>query len=568
MQRLLFRTWEKALLLPLLVAAGLVSAAAPDIGTTLDSLRPSREAPRIAPEGALPQAPRPAQPLDSPIKVGVRGFRVTGVTVFPDAELQGVLQSFVGRDLSFGELNQAAGLITDYYRARGYSLAYAYLPLQAIANGVVEIVVLEGRIGKIQINLSPDAPVTEVRVLDYVASLQSGVIVEQRLLERALLLLNDLPGVVVQSTLRPGDSVGETDLVLDVTAGQMAQGTLEGDNWGGRFSGENRLSASLTLNSATRMNERILFRTVYSEEGATQLNTLTYLVPLNSIGTKLSLTYSKVDYNLINDFAALQSHGSGLVSSVQVLHPFVRSRDLNLYGSLTGDDKRLHDRNDSVGTVDDRRIRLFGVGLSGDLRDSVAGGGVTSFSVASTSGRHTLETPAVALIDASPAGLHTAGAFRKISFDVRRIQALTPATSLYFSLLGQEASRNLPSAERVGFGGPNAVRAYPGGEASSDSGYVASAELRLALPRIDFLGGDASLSAFYDWSRSTVNTNARPIDTQNRRGLSGYGLGLNIGRANDFVVKAIVAWRGDDKQPVADPVNRTPRVWLNAIKYF
>ena len=94
---------------------------------------------------------------------------------------------------------------------------------------------LEGRIGKIQINLSPDAPVTEARVLGYVASLQSGVIVEQRLLERALLLLNDLPGVVVSSTLRPGDSVGETDLVLDVTAGQMAQGTFEGDNWGGAF---------------------------------------------------------------------------------------------------------------------------------------------------------------------------------------------------------------------------------------------------------------------------------------------------------------------------------------------
>src|SRR6185436_12231027 len=50
------------------------------------------------------------------------------------------------KELDFEGLNDAATKVRAYHRSRGYFLAQAYLPQQAIRNGSVEIAVIEGRV--------------------------------------------------------------------------------------------------------------------------------------------------------------------------------------------------------------------------------------------------------------------------------------------------------------------------------------------------------------------------------------------------------------------------------------
>ncbi|MFD2408105.1 ShlB/FhaC/HecB family hemolysin secretion/activation protein [Azorhizophilus paspali] len=57
------------------------------------------------------------------------------------------------------------------------------------------------------------------------------------------------PGVEVRSTLRPGASVGTTDLIVETHPAPLLSDSLDADNHGNRFMGQNRLGLTLNLNS-------------------------------------------------------------------------------------------------------------------------------------------------------------------------------------------------------------------------------------------------------------------------------------------------------------------------------
>jgi hemolysin activation/secretion protein len=136
------------------------------------------------------------------------------------------------------------------------------------------------------------------------------------------------------------------------------------------------------------------------------------------------------------------------------------------------------------------------------------------------------------------------------------------------TMVGQQASKNLPSAEKMSLGGPNGVRAYPVGEAAGDTGLLIQGEARYLWPGVKVLDGDFLVSAHYDWGQVYVNEKPLPTETQNKRSISGYGVGVQLGREGTFVVRGSVSWRAEHEGPTADPESRDPRGWVQAIKWF
>ena len=140
------------------------------------------------------EQPRPAMRGSASLKVTVKQFRISGNQIYSDAELQPTLKDSIGKELDFEGLTEAANNVRAYYRAKGYFLAQAYLPAQQIRDGVVEIAILEGRLGTIE--LKPD-PASRLRpdfargILDQ--HLKEGDPITETGLERPLLLLSDLP---------------------------------------------------------------------------------------------------------------------------------------------------------------------------------------------------------------------------------------------------------------------------------------------------------------------------------------------------------------------------------------
>src|SRR3954466_6614514 len=126
---------------------------APDAGQLLEQQRqPLRLPPPDEPVLPKPPEPKPALPASPQLKVAVQKFTFTGNIRYPEEALQTQVQEFIGKELDFEGLNEAATKVRSFYRTRGYFLAQAYLPRQVIREGRIEIGLIEGRIGEVDLD--------------------------------------------------------------------------------------------------------------------------------------------------------------------------------------------------------------------------------------------------------------------------------------------------------------------------------------------------------------------------------------------------------------------------------
>lgn len=515
----------------------------PDAGRIQQQFeREAERLPAIAPrKPAAPvvdEAARPALAVPDGVAFPVNGFRFTRNTVFGDAELQPLLKNFVGKELSLADLQRAADAITAFYRERGYFVARAYVPAQEIRDGIVEIMVLEGKLDSVSLK-----PTTELRLRPEVvertlrAALPPGEVIREADLERGLLLLNDLPGITARSVISPGTALGTSTITAEVSEGPLVSGSLDTDNHGNKYSGYYQLGATLNLNDPSGHGD--FFTARIAASSGTGYGRIAYQIPLGYTGLRLAGIYSETTYELCCDFEALKARGDAQTATLVLQYPFVRSRDYSLYGSFAYDARSYFDET-IAGTTSDKKGRLFTLGANGDSRDFLHGGGLNNFWLALTSGRLDLDDWAPnRAADAASARTH--GSYGKAAYSLSRLQNLGAATSLYAGLSGQFATKNLDSSEKFVLGGATGLRGYPTGEAAGDEGALLNLELRHnVFDSLQFTGflehGEIRLhkDPWAGWQG--VNTRI-----SNRYGLSDYGVAMNWHRPGHLVVRASAA---------------------------
>jgi len=544
-------------------AMGLAAAQAqvrPDAGQTLESIRPAPAVPEKDRGSALPTEPeRPALSTPGEQRIPVRAIQITGARAIAQSELLPLVQDAIGRDLTLDELNALARRITQAYRARGYLLSRAYLPAQDVSSGRIEIAVLEGRLDRV--TLQNDSRLRNAQAEAFLAPLHAGAAALQgSALERSLLLLDDVPGAAVSSTLKPGGAVGAADLDVRLRDTPLLSGSVEADNTGNRYTGEYRLGGTLEINNPSRFGDLLTLRLIDSGPGL-QYARGAWLLPLGGSGLKAGLAWSSLRYRLGRDFETLGAHGSADVGSAWALYPLLRSQNRNLNLQVSYDAKRLVDLVDASASNSTKKLRVWTLGLSGDHSDDFFGGGASLYSASLVSGRLGLD-PVTQALDQGPGGHNTGGGYTKLAYSYVRLQRLGGPFSLYLNLTGQAAGKTLDSSEKLSLGGAYGVRAYPQGEAAGDSAAVLNLELRWALPA----ARELQAVAFVDAGAARINQNALATDSNNRRHLLGEGLGLQWQRYADFSLKAYVAWRAGAR-PVSDS-DRNPRLWVMAAKSF
>lgn len=547
-----------------LLAAGCVSAAQAQTSppTAGELLRNNLPAPAVPPapgdDAALPAAPseRAAAPQpDEGPRIALRALRITGASAFPEAELQALVAEAPGRSLTLAELRGLAARITRHYREHGYLLARAYLPAQEIQDGRVEIAVLEGRLGERR--LHNRSSLDDARVAERLSGVAPGEPLRAAPLERALLLLDELPGLSVQSTLTPGASVGTSDLDIRIEPGSGVEGEIGFDNFGNRHTGRARVLAGLAVHNPLRLADRLALRAVSGGEGFNYAR-LAWQAPLGASDWQLGASVSAMHYALGGDFEALDASGDAYVAGLYALYPLQRSRAARLDLQLALDHKQLDDDTESVGLSSRRRIDSLALGLSGHRRDSLGGGGLTQGWLRLTRGDLSLDPVSAAL---DTAGLRTAGRYGVLGWQLQREQRLVGPFSLLAGWSGQATRDNLDASEKLSLGGPGGVRAYPQGEAPSDQAWLGRVELRWS-PQPAW-----QLALFHDAAHGRLNR--RPLAAAagaNERHLRGSGLGLQWSPAARVSLAASVAWR-DGAAPTADR-DRSPRLWVQGSCAF
>lgn len=506
---------------------------------------------------SLPAPPTPAASFR------LNDLRLNGAEALTAQELRSTTAPYIGRDVTLADLEALAQAITQRYRDRGYFLAQAVVPVQTVQGGVVEISVIEGRIGKVDVIVAPEAPISEARVRGFLAPVAAGQVVNAPAYERAMLLLSDQPGLRVGSALSEGSQPGTTDLAVEVNPAQRWQFSAEADNHGTRESGRFRIGGTARLNSPFGIGDNLDLRLMVSNGHATQFGRVSYEAPLGTSGLRAGLGLSRVNYELGGEFAELGAQGKADVFDVSLSYPLIRQRQHNLFLRASADNKRLTDEYTAVDFELKKRVRGAGLGWTWERRDDLLGGGYWSSAGTFYRGRLSIQQADVLASDQGFGGHRTAGGFSKLTAQVARLQALMPGHTLYASLGGQWASKNLDASEKLALGGARAVRAYPSGEVLVDQGWVGTLEWRWSL------NDEFTPFVFYDAARGRPLKQPGWFDTgPQSRSLRGAGIGLNWVRSGNFAINATLAWRQGTPPALTDGGGRNPRLYIQAQKSF
>lgn len=546
-------------LVPMVPPSAQAAEVPPNAGTILQQVQPVVPPVPASSGTGLTIERQGAGKAQSSAPFEVKRIRISGNTLFDTPTLHALVADAEGRTLTLAQLDELAARISEHYRSRGYPLARALIPAQVIRDGVVQINIIEARYGKVV--LDNRSAVSGSLLQDTLSALQPGQAIAQAALDRALLLLSDVPGVLVGATLKPGEAVGTSDLLVDAAAGPSVTGNATLDGYGNRFTGRARVGATVNFIEPLGHGD-ILSVTGLTSGSGLNYGRIAYDVMLNGQGTRLGGAYSELKYVLGGSLAALSVNGTAQVQSVWGKHPLVRSRELNLHAEIQYDRMELRDHIDATGIRTDRHVGNWIASLTGDARDALLAGGINTWNVSWTSGRVGFDNAAAQLADAATAG--TERRFSKWNMNLARLQYLGPRSALYLTFSGQWAGANLDAAKKMTAGGPYTVRAYDMGAVSGDSGYVVTAEFRHDLGRI--LSGQWQAVAFVDSAH--VKANEKPWAAgPNTATLSGAGVGLNWSGPDRLSARALIA---TPVGPVPALVGSTAssRAWIEVGKAF
>lgn len=325
------------------LAGGLIVAA---IGLPVLAEPPNLDAgaiERTMPREEIPKPTEaPALQVEEPgqlqaaqgFKITLQGWKITGATLIPEDELQPLLKDYLGREIGLEEMRQAARTLAAHFREQGYFVR-AFLPQQEIKDGVVEIRLVEGKLGGLKIE-NPQEVISNDRVQGTITSSQDlGQPLELKKLERGILLLHDLPGMDVTPTLKPGAKVGESDLALKVEPRPMFNASLGYANTGIRAVGLNQFSGTVAVNNAFGIGDQA---TLLVQGGSGNVfGRIGYSMPVGYSGLRVGVSASSLYFSLDRQFIGnlTDSDGEAWTGGIWASYPFIRSTRMNLYG-ITG----------------------------------------------------------------------------------------------------------------------------------------------------------------------------------------------------------------------------------------
>jgi hemolysin activation/secretion protein len=567
----------------LVMGSGFVSAQVPPPGGGIDAGALQRgleqqlpsPSPLALPEPTAP-TPAPARPAgQSEVRFEVKSFVLEGVNTIPEAKVQAVLKEWVGRPVNFDDLQKATDAIVNLYRASGFTVQ-AILPPQKIADGIVRILVTEAKLSSVFV----DTPRGETRfnkdkAAEYITYANPlGEPLNTKAIERALIILNETPGVMVSSQLEPGQKDGETALRLQLTQPkQWYQGRAEANNYGSRSTGANQGVIALTAINPTGIGDSASVNAIYSE--GSQYVQGAYSMPASPNGLRLGASGTFLNYKNVSNYVSPNGgYGDAWTGGVSAAYPLIRRQGTNVNATFNYDVKSYSNKNMlTLATISAYTINNATIGLSGNHYDSFGGGGISAGSVSVVSG----------YLDISPTsvqgfGAYTPSNFTKLTFSGNRNQQIAAdgSTTAFVSVNGQFASANLNSAEQIYMGGPYGVRAYPVAQGGGSQGGVATAELRHQFPQRVLASVFFDAGMVQQYKSSTNYEQLKGLtNASNTYTLMGAGFGVkwdwqgwNLGAMVAWKVGSNPLYSFNGQAVNTDGTNTNPRGWVTASYQF
>jgi hemolysin activation/secretion protein len=515
-------------------------------GTPVPRMLPGPSLPGVS-EGAAPAVPlAPGAAAEGAVAIATAS--ITGAMAFPAARLAPFVEGLTGPEVPVARIVAARDRLLALYRAEGFVFSAVRAELApGPAGAVLSLVVTEGHVSEVL--LDGDIGPAGTQVLRFLQPLTALRPIDAASLERALLLVQDIPGVTVRAVLRPGPGEpGALQLVAQVTR-KAFDAFLTADNRGPRFAGPEQLIAVAGLNSLTSLGERSEVLFYISSSGTLRFLQGGFESFIGDSGLKLRAYAGAGDSEPSGDLRLLGFAGTTRVFGASLSYPLLRRRayTLNVLALFDAYDNKVEtgpaDRQERVS---DDQLRMVRFGLDGVMRDTLFGSArpaTNAFSLRLSQGMNGFG--AKSNNNPIPGRAEARVDFSKASGEISRNQTLhafgeASAFSLFTAIGWQWTHDVLPPSEKFFFGGQRFGRGFFNGEVTGDSAIAGSLELQFtslahaALPDATRPVG-YQFYAFYDLGQSFEELD----DDLNRRLASaGGGLRLSLTESVQFSFEA------------------------------
>lgn len=458
------------------------------------------------------------------LKFKLNGIKIINAKSISPSELYPIYAAKLHTTITLENLLEIVGNITNYYRNRGYITSQAVLVPQRAHKGIVTIKIVEGYIDTVFVTGDPKKSARLVEL--YSKKIQQNNPLNQKQMERYLLLTDEIPGTKVQSILTPSPTKpGASDLILN-TQHQLLNGYLSYDDYGTRYIGPQQITGNIGLNSFLTSGDSGQLTAAKTPRG----NELTFIdanynLPIMSEGDRLVIggTSTKTQPLFVLEPANIIGLNKNYYANFTI--PAIREMNQNLtyiagfnYNNtrVTSFNTKLYGdyiRSLGLGFLYDNADRYRGTNsIYSDIRKGLPIAGYTT------------NTNPLTAMTSRPGGSAT---YTKVDLTISRLQQLGASHfSLYGLAKGQYGFQSLLVAEQFAYGGSQLGRGYDPAELLGDKALAGSAELRYDFNLYRKYISILQLYAFYEIGK-IWNYSANPIPSYNISAAS-TGLGARF----------------------------------------
>lgn len=494
--------------------------------------------------------------------------------------------------LTIGQLQLVANAVTQYYHEHGYFLARAVIPAQTVESGVIDIQVLEGRLGDVQVegNESYSAQWLKAPFADL-----QGELITVQTVETALLTLKNYPGLDAYGVFRPGSDVGQADIVINVQSEEWYSAYVRADNHGTLFTGKARLLADFVWNNPISGADELGITALKTFDPDNALyGQLRYSRALPDPSYRVGVELNRNTF-IVNSLGGIniigiEIGGVAQIGRIKLEKYFQRSRQASVWGTVDLARKRADTLFGSL-IINRDDLAVLGLQLNyeridsssatinaGFVRLDVGLDGIMGVPDADEIAQQE-PLPSRAAEDPDGNGLiYASSDFTKLTLGYSRLKSITPTQSVLFRVSGQYTNDILTTLEQFVLGGPGSVRAIPVSQFLADTGLAASLEYSVRAPFF----ADVPAFAGHTWGQLLgfsvfidhgVGLTNNPLPSQSRRiEVTGYGVGVQFGVPGMFNLNIEAARLTDGKisdNPFAvNAVQDDSQVWMSFTWFF
>ncbi|MGH8355510.1 MAG: ShlB/FhaC/HecB family hemolysin secretion/activation protein [Pseudomonas sp.] len=204
--------------------------------------------------GQPPTEAAPAQPQEGRC-FAIQRINLKGASLLGETDRAALLKPFAGQCLGSEQLNALLKAITDHYLARGHVTTRAYLPQQDLADGELEVLVVEGKLEGLD-----ESAVASRRELAMGFPGETGEVLQLRELEQLVDQLGRLPSRRAQLELVPGEQVGGSRVQLKGQRSKPWRVSLARHNDGEASTGEQQWGLGLDWDSPLGLADQLSLR--------------------------------------------------------------------------------------------------------------------------------------------------------------------------------------------------------------------------------------------------------------------------------------------------------------------